>query len=168
MSKTSSRSKPAKIEQTGNLWKPPHLRDVSTAKPALKVPTYDLAFAFPDVPSGLRPFGSRVVVQVRRSRTHTAGGIELTGDTQDTEKWNTVVAKVIAMGPLAFHNRDTLQPWPEGNWCSVGDFVWTPQFAGQRHERKTRDGGSVHFRLINDLDLLGDCTIDPLDVIAFI
>ena len=73
--------------------------------------TYEdaLAEAFPAVNAGVQPFGSRVLVQIRTPRKVTKGGIILATDTKDTEKWNTQVAKVVSIGPLAFKNRDTQQ-----------------------------------------------------------
>ena len=82
-----------------------------------------LAEAFPAVEAGIQPFGSRVLVQIRTPKSTSAGGIILSTDTKDTEKWNTQVAKVVSIGPVAFKNRTTLEAWPEGDWCQVGDFV---------------------------------------------
>ena len=48
--------------------------------------------AFPKIDPGVRPFGSRVLVQIRRAKRKTAGGIILAGETRDTEMWNTQVA----------------------------------------------------------------------------
>src|SRR5215510_5325160 len=70
--------------------------------------------AFPDVPAGVTPFGSRIVCQVRRPMDRTKSGFHLPQETRETEKWNTQVAKVIALGPGAFKDRDTLTVWPEG------------------------------------------------------
>ena len=66
--------------------------------------TYEdaLAEAFPAVDAGIRPFGSRVLIQIRTAKSKTSGGIILTNDTTDTEKWNTQIGKVVAVGPLAF------------------------------------------------------------------
>ena len=57
--------------------------------------------AFPNTDPGVRPFGSRVLVQFRQAKMKTKGGIILAGETRDTEVWNTQVAKVVALGPLA-------------------------------------------------------------------
>ena len=95
----------------------------------------ELAWAFPDVSPGQAPFGGRVVVQLRRiKRTATGSRIILVAETKETEKWNTQVAKVVATGPLAFRNRESMQPWPEGVWCQVGDFVRVPKWGGDRWE----------------------------------
>ena len=134
-----------------------------------------LAEAFPAVNAGVRPFGSRVLVQIRTPRKISRGGIHLSPETQDTEKWNTQVAKVGALGPVAFKNRTTLEGWPEGEWCSIGQFVRVPKYGGDRWEVTVPgpkgvagDDVSALFVLFNDLDLLGDVYVDPLSVKAFI
>jgi len=133
-----------------------------------------LADAFPDVDPGVRPFGSRVLVQVRSVKQRSAGGIELVKETQETVAYNTQVGKVIAMGPYAFCNRDTMMEWPEGAWCKVGDFVRIPKYGNDdRWERAVLGGddivmGTAMFAMFNDLQLLGLVTCDPRDIVAFI
>lgn len=127
-----------------------------------------LAEAFPDVAPGVQPFGSRVLVQIRTPRKVTRGGIILSSDTQDTEKWNTQVAKVISVGPLAFKNRNTQESWPEGEWCKQGDFVRVPKYGGDRWEVVISRDESAMFVIFNDLDIIGQVTGDPLTIKAFI
>jgi co-chaperonin GroES (HSP10) len=131
-----------------------------------------LAEAFPAVDAGVQPFGSRVLVQIRTPKTKTAGGIILHVESRDTEKWNTQVAKVIAVGPLAYKNRDTQASWPEGQWCKPGDFVRVPKYGGDRWEvpldRGSREKEAAMFVIFNDLDVIGQVTGDPLAVKAFI
>ena len=136
--------------------------------------TYDqaLAEAFPAVDAGIQPFGSRVLVQIRTPKKVSKGGIILTLDTTDTEKWNTQVAKVLAVGPLAFKNRDTMQAWPEGNWCTESDFVRVPKYGGDRWEVPFVDADgedqNAMFCIFNDLDIIGRVIGDPLAIKAFI
>lgn len=127
-----------------------------------------LAEAFPDVNPGVQPFGSRVLIQIRTPRKVTRGGIILSSETQDTEKWNTQVAKVISVGPLAFKNRNTQESWPEGDWCKPGDFVRVPKYGGDRWEVAFTKNDSAMFVIFNDLDIIGQVTGDPLTVKAFI
>jgi len=127
-----------------------------------------LAEAFPNADSGVQPFGSRVLVQIRTPKTKTKGGIILTRDTVDTEKWTTQVAKVISVGPLAFKNRNTQEAWPEGEWCKPGDFVRVPKYGGDRWEVPINNNDSAMFVIFNDLDVIGQVTGDPLEVKAFI
>ncbi len=123
--------------------------------------------AFPPIDPGVIPFGSRVLVQIRMPKRKTKGGIILDDSTRDTETWNTQVAKVRAIGELAFKNRNTQEPWPEGHWVKEGDYVRVPKYGGDRWSVKT-DDGEVIFVLFNDLDLLGAITGDPLAIKAFI
>ena len=136
--------------------------------------TYDqaLAEAFPAVDAGVQPLGSRVLVQIKTPKAKTASGIILVDGTEDTEKWNTTVAKVIDLGPLAFKNRDTMKTWPEGSWVGPGDFVRAPKYGGDRwsvrYNDKSGDEQEAMFVILNDLDIVGLITGDPLAVKAFI
>ena len=132
--------------------------------------TYENALdeAFPAVNAGVRPYGSRVLVQIRSPKKKSAGGIIIDTGSRDTEKWNTQIAKVVAIGPLAFHNRDTMQPWPEGAWAKVGDYIRVAKYGGDRWEVPLEDNEAALFVMFNDLDLLGEVTGDPLAIRAFI
>ena len=75
----------------------------------------DLEDAFPLVDPGAIPLGARVLVQLRKAKKRmTQSGIILPEETRDTERAQNPVAKVIALGPLAFKKRDTMEPWVEG------------------------------------------------------
>jgi len=126
-----------------------------------------LAEAFPAVDAGVQPFGSRVLVQIRTPKKKV-GSIILAQDTKDTEKWNTQVAKVIAVGSLAYKNRNTQEPWPEGQWCQPGDFVRVPKYGGDRWEVPVNKDENALFVIFNDLDVIGKVTSDPLAIKAFI
>lgn len=131
--------------------------------------------AFPEVDPGLQPYGSRILVQIRSPRTVTKGGIFIPDDSRDTEFWNTQVAKVVSLGPVAFKNRDTLEPWPEGVWCQVGTYVRVPKYGGDKWfvdlpgAQSSRVGvDRACFTLFNDLDIIGEITTDPMEVIAYL
>ena len=132
--------------------------------------TYEnaLAEAFPAVEAGIQPFGSRVLIQIRTPMQKSAGGIIIDTGSRDTEKWNTQVGKVIAIGPLAFKNRDTMAGWPEGAWCNDGDFVRVAKYGGDRWEVELPTGEKALFVIFNDLDIIGRVQGDPLAVRAFI
>lgn len=133
-------------------------------------PLYNAALkvAFPDVDPGLVPFGGRVLVQIRRVPP-MKGKIHLSEETREAEKWNTQIAKVVSLGPLAFKNRTTATPWPEGVWCVVGDFIRVPKYGGDRWEvRAPDDYGDALFVLFEDHHLIGKVTGDPLAVKAYI
>lgn len=127
----------------------------------------ELALAFPDINPGVSPFGSRLVVQIRSVKNKTKGGIILTADSQESEKWNTQVAKVRRVGPLAYRNRETLEPWPEAAWCNEGDYVRVPKYLQDRWEVANGDS-SVLFMIVNDLDILAKLECNPLEVKAYI
>lgn len=126
------------------------------------------AEAFPTADPGITPFGSRVLVQIRTPRTKTASGIIIDNGSRDTEKWNTQVARVVSVGALAFKNRNTMDPWPEGSWCIPGDYVRVPKYGGDRWEVPLSNGESALFVIFNDLDIIGQVTGDPLAIRAFI
>ena len=133
--------------------------------------TYEdaIAEAFPAVDAGIRPFGSRVLIQIRTPKKMSRGGIILDVGTQDTEKWNTQIGKVVATGPLAFKSRNDMKTWPEGEWCKAGEHVRVAKYGGDRWEVKVPDtDDSAMFVIFNDLDILGQVTGDPLAIKAFI
>lgn len=131
----------------------------------------DLAWAFPDVNPGQRPFGGRIIVQLRRIKKR-AGRIIIVDETKENEKWNNMIGKVVAIGPLAFKNRDTMQPWAEGSWAELGDFVRVPKWGGDRWERNVsteeKDSEPVLFMTINDHELISAITDDPLSFKAYV
>lgn len=128
----------------------------------------ELEEAFPTADPGIKPLGSRVLVQIRNPKEKTASGIIIDRGSRETDKWNTQIAKVIALGPVAFHNRNTLEPWPEGQWCKEGDFVRVAKYGGDRWEVELPSGDVALYVIFNDLDLIGTVTGDPLKVRAFL
>lgn len=125
--------------------------------------------AFPPVDPGTKPTGNRVLVQIRTPKKKSAGGIILIEEAQETELWNTQVAKVIAIGPTAFKNQDTLEPWPEGAWFNVGDYVRCPKWGGDRWQvpvPETKD--NALFVIFPEDDINGIITGNPLDIVAYV
>ena len=98
-------------------------------------------------------------------------GLILVSETKETEKWQNMVAKVIEIGPLAFKNRDTMQGWPEGSWCEVGDYIRVPKWGGDRWEVEVegeKDEDKALFMILNDHEVIAKVTCDPLAMRAFI
>jgi co-chaperonin GroES (HSP10) len=124
--------------------------------------------AFPACDPGVEPFGSRVMVQIRTPKKATKGGIILLDDARETEGWNTQTAKVVAVGPLAFRNRNTMELWPEGTWCAPGDFVRVPKYGGDRWTVKVEGGDDALIVIFDDLNIVGKITGDPTKVKAFL
>lgn len=132
----------------------------------------ELMWAFPEVKPGQAPYGGRVVVQLRRIKKTTASKIILVTETKETEKWQNMIGRVVAVGPLAFKNRDTMESWPEGSWANVGDYVRVPKWGGDRWERTVpnEDGNEdpVLFMTLNDHELIAKITDDPLSFKAYV
>jgi len=132
---------------------------------------YDsLEQAFPKADPGLIPFGSDVLVQLKTPPTHSAGGIALIEESRETDQWNMQIARVIAFGPVCFRNRETLQPWPEGQWCGLGDYVRVPKYGGDRWwvDADHADGKAL-FVLFNDMELKGKVPeAKALEMVAYI
>lgn len=97
---------------------------------------------FPDVDPGVDVVGDRVLVQLRREKTTSKGGIILVDETKQTLRFNETVAKVRALGPLAYKNLEDLKDWIEGPWCQVGDLVRTIKYGGDRFVVQPDDEGA--------------------------
>lgn len=128
----------------------------------------ELEAAFPPVDPGAKPVGARILVQLRNSKKKTKSGIVLVEETKQTEKFQNIVGKVLAIGPLAFRKRDTMEPWPEGSWCSVGDYVRVPKWGGDRWEVPVDEDENAEFVVLNDHELIAVITGDPLAIKAFV
>ena len=133
----------------------------------------EMAWAFPSVDPGAKPLGGRLLVQLRRTtKKATSMGIILVEETKETEKWQNMVAKVIEIGPLAFKHRDTMLGWPEGSWCTEGDFIRVPKWGGDRWEVKVpgedENEDPALFMVLNDHEVIAKLTGDPLAMRAFL
>jgi co-chaperonin GroES (HSP10) len=126
------------------------------------------AEVFPQVDPGVDIVGDRVLVQLRRTKSKSRGGIVLVQETKDTVKYNEVVAKVVSIGPLAYKSPDTLETWPEGAWFGEGDFVRCPRYGGDRWSVKTGPDEEAIFVIFNELDIVAQVTGNPLAVKAFL
>jgi co-chaperonin GroES (HSP10) len=126
--------------------------------------------AFPKANPGLRPFGSNILVQLRTPPRMSKGGIALPEESRETDHWNTQVAKLVAVGPVAFRNRDTMELWPEGAWAEPGAYIRVPKYGGDRWwvDAEGHDGKSL-FVIFNDMDMIGEVPEDKvLGMVAYI
>lgn len=149
--------------------------DSATSQPVSTTPPWYHPFAteldwyFPVLDPLHVPLGNKVLVQLQRTKRKSAGGLYLPEDTRDTVKWNTQVAKVISIGPIAYHNRETNEPWPEGMWAKPGDFVRVPRWGGDRWELvPDGDDEPSTFVIFNDYEIFARVTGDPTQIKAFI
>jgi co-chaperonin GroES (HSP10) len=127
--------------------------------------------AFPNADPKLKPYGNYVLVQIRTPRTKSKGGIQLVDEARETDMWNTQVAKIVALGAVAFRNRETLEVWPEGEWAKIGDYARVPKYGGDRWWVNVPDhpDGKALFCLFKDTDLIGQVPEDAvLDMAAYI
>jgi len=125
--------------------------------------------AFPDVDPGVLPLGGRVLVQVRRTAKKTKSGIVLVEETSETVKWNQQTAKVVALGPLAYRDRETLKPFAEGAWVKEGDFIRVPRWNGDRVEVRVKDSDDpVVFVIFQDHEIIAKITGNPLEQKAYL
>ena len=97
---------------------------------------------FPAVDHGVQILGDRILVQLRREKNKSKGGIILTTETQQTLRFNETVARVIQVGQLAYKNLEDLSPWIEGPWCKEGDLVRTIKYGGDRFVIQPDDDGA--------------------------
>ena len=97
---------------------------------------------FPEIDPGIEVSGDRVLVQLRREKVTSKGGIILVDETRQTIKFNETVAKVVQVGPLAYKDPFTLEAWPEGPWCKEGDLVRTIKYGGDRFVIDAGDEGA--------------------------
>lgn len=123
--------------------------------------------AFPAVAPGVEPLGNRVLIQIRAPKTKQ-GRILLTDASRDTEKWNTQIGKVIAVGPTAYRDLRTLEAWPEGSHVHPGDFVRIGKYGGDRFEVKAAGKENALFVLMLDHEMIAKVTGDPLAIVAFV
>lgn len=126
--------------------------------------------AYPSVDAEFDPTGNQVLFQLMTPKNKTRGGLVLPQGALDVNQLNTQVAKVIAVGPVAFKDRDTLQPWPEGDWVEVGQFVRIPLFGGDRWYLPVpgRSDYKALFAIYKDVDIKGIFRGNPLDVDPFL
>jgi len=118
---------------------------------------------FPQVEAGVKPVGNRILIQIRQVPKLTTGsGLILPNETRETEKAQTMIAKLIAVGPIAFKKRDSGEPWPEGVWASPGDLVRIPKWNADRFfvDNPADAGNPVTFGLCNDTELIAVVTGD--------
>lgn len=111
---------------------------------------------FPEVVPGVVPLGTRVLVQLRTVREKTNGGILLVQETKEFNNETTVIGRVVARGELAYCNRETAQPWPEGVWCREGDVVLCPRYGGLRFSRPVpgEEGEVARFAVFQDHEII--------------
>lgn len=119
----------------------------------------DLKTAFPEVIPGVKPLGTRVLVQLRTVRQKTSAGIVLVEDTKQYNKSVTQLAKVVEVGPIAYCNRSTGEKWPEGMWCKEGDYVRIPKYGDKFEKKIPGSDDTAIFCIVQDHEIIAK--VDP-------
>lgn len=120
----------------------------------------DMSSAFPDIPPGVHPLGTRVLIQLRAVRKKTTSGLVLVEETREFNKVSSQLGKVVALGPIAYCKRDTGEPWPEGTWVQKGDLVRVPKYGGDRFERKLSEDETVIFCIFQDHEVISKVDVE--------
>lgn len=129
----------------------------------------DVLSRFPEVNPKVLPTGARVLCQLISTKPKSQGGIIFVEETRETEQWNNQVARVLALGEIAFCNRETGKPWREGLWCAPGDFVIIPRWGGQRRTASNPETGErVFFVTVNDHEIIERVFGNPLQLDTYI
>lgn len=89
---------------------------------------------FPNVETGVKPCGAKILVQLRTVKEKTVGGIVLANETKEFNQGNTMIGRIVAIGGIAFRDRSSGEEWKEGKWADVGDLVIIPRWSGFRFE----------------------------------
>jgi co-chaperonin GroES (HSP10) len=130
---------------------------------------YTIDEAFPLVSVDFEPTLNRVLVQLREPPKKTRGGIELPADTGDASRETTTIAKILAIGPLAFHKTGRGADWlkPE-DMPKPGDYIAITKFVGNRYRVKPLDGkGEANLCVLDDTQIIGVRVVDPINSATF-
>lgn len=107
---------------------------------------------FPEVECGAEPCGNKIIVQLKFT-PQKVGRFIVVPETQKTQKYQEVIAKVVKVGPVAFRSMKDLSPWPEGEWVVPGDHVRVAKYGGDRWSIPYEDD-HVHFIVIYDHEVI--------------
>lgn len=115
---------------------------------------------FPEIDHQHEAMAHYVLVQIRRARDRV-GSIILAAESQAVEQYNADIGKVVSVGPLAFRDRETGEPWPGTTPVQPGEFVRFPQYGGKSFwlEHNGQKEG-VKFALFRDSEILAK-VVDP-------
>ncbi len=133
----------------------------------MAIPAADLASAFPEVHPGEWPVGPRIMVQLQTIREKTQGGIVLVEETREVNRVTTQIGKVVAVGQIAFCNRESGQRWPEGVWAQKGDLVRIPKYVGTRIDREIPGSkDKATFLIVEDHQITSVISPDAFETVS--
>lgn len=134
---------------------------IKTWQPKTPAEKKALEEAFPTIDPGRTPHSDRLIIQIRTPLVRTSGGLTVTTQDGDAQLWNETVGRVIAIGPTAYHSQRDGTPWPEGDWCEVGDFVQIPVHRSDKWKVE-RNGKTAHFVFLRSYETMGHIHGNPL------
>lgn len=123
--------------------------------------------AFPTVDHGHEPCLSNYLVQIRRAKTTTKGGLYLPEEARKSEAANTTVGKVVAIGPICFKDASSGKPWFEGPSFKLGEYLRIPRYGGFRFSVKWKDE-EIDFVLFDHLQQLAKLSNDPRTITSYL
>ncbi len=112
--------------------------------------------AFPSLDAnqlGIHPLSNYLLVQMRLPKKTTAGGIILTSETQDFDQYQTMIGRVLELGPIAFRDRSSLKRWDGFEWAEAGAFVYVPRYTNNSRLIQFEDQ-TMELRFVKDLDVI--------------
>ena len=92
-----------------------------------------------------KPLNWKILIQPAEISTETKGGIILPETAKDNQQILTAHGTVVAIGELAYRDRDTGAKWRQETTPKIGDFVTFGKYAGQKIVVN-----NVRFILLND------------------
>ena len=95
------------------------------------------------------PRGFKLLIEKPKPKDKTEGGILLPDQAIEAENYLSICAKLIAVGPLAWRNRETGERWKGGAWAKEGDWVIVPKFTQFKMEIDNKE-----YRFINDDEII--------------
>jgi co-chaperonin GroES (HSP10) len=104
-----------------------------------------------------QPTGWRLLVMPYQGTTKTQGGLHIPDEIRSREAVATVVAYVLALGPLAYKDPEKFGS-DATPWCEKGQWVCIGRYSGSRFKI---DGGEV--RIINDDEVIATL-LEPDDI----
>lgn len=107
------------------------------------------------------PQGWKILVEKKKPKEKTDGGIILTDKSKEEESYMTICAKIVRIGPLCWHDRETGEPWRGPRWAKEGDWVIIPKFTQFKLEIDERE-----YRFINDDEVIA-VVPDPTKIKVF-
>jgi len=109
-----------------------------------------------------RPMNWKVLIQPNEIKAETKGGILLPDKVKENEQILTAHGTVMAVGELAYRERDTGERWKQEIVPQVGDKVTYGKYAGQKIVVN-----NVRFLLLND-DEITAILPDGVEVTAYV